>query len=92
MPKLYEYFGEETELIEITRAEYVDSYRIRFWFNDGKDKIVDFGSFLRSARNPLFKKYLDTNEFKKFKIIYGNLDWNNYEMCFPVADLYEGKI
>jgi hypothetical protein len=33
-----------------------------------------------------------THEFKKFKIIDGNLMWNDYEMIFPLEDLYEGKI
>jgi hypothetical protein len=83
---------EETEIIDIVRAEYVDGYRIHLFFNDGKEHIVDFGPFLCNARNPVFKKYRDVSEFKNFTIVYGNLDWNDYEMCFPVADLYEGKI
>ncbi|MCL4709146.1 DUF2442 domain-containing protein [bacterium] len=82
----------ETEIIEIVQAEYLDGYRLKIWFNNGKKRIIDFEPFLRSARNPLFKKYLHLKEFKKFSIVYGNLDWNDYEMCFPVSDLYEGKI
>ena len=84
--------GEETEIIEISRAEYVDESCIHLWFNNGKERLVDFGPFLQNARNPVLKKYLDVNEFKKFTLVHGNLDWNDYEMCFPVADLYEGKI
>jgi hypothetical protein len=83
---------EETKLIEIIRAEYRDGHRIHLWFNDGTERVADFRSFLCRARHPSFKKYLNVDEFKKFKIIYGNLDWNDCEMCFPVADLYEGKI
>lgn len=83
---------EQTDFIEIIRSEYAGSYRIHLWFNDGKNHIIDFESFLRNARHPSIKKYLNVNQFKKFKIIYGNLDWNDYEMCFPVADLYEGRI
>lgn len=83
---------EETELIEIIRAEYKDGHRIQLWFNDGTQRIVDFRPFLCRARHPVFKKYLDMKEFKKFTIVYGNLDWNDCELCFPVADLYEGKI
>lgn len=29
---------------------------------------------------------------KKFKIEFGDLVWGNYEMCFPIWDLYEGNI
>jgi hypothetical protein len=32
------------------------------------------------------------NKFKNFKIIDGNLNWNDYDLIFPVADLHEGKI
>ena len=38
------------------------------------------------------RKFLDINEFKKFKIEYGDLVWNDYEMCFPIIDLYEDNI
>jgi hypothetical protein len=38
------------------------------------------------------RKFLDINEFKKFKIEYGDLVWNDYELCFPIIDLYEDNI
>ncbi len=81
----------ETDIIEVVRAEYLDGHRIHLWFNDGKDHIVDFAPFLQKARNPVLRKYRTVSEFQKFKIVYGNLDWNDYEMCFPIADLYAGK-
>lgn len=83
---------KDMEVIEIVAAEYVGEYRILLRFNDSSERIVDFKDFLLNAPNPLYKKYLDVNEFKKFKIVFGNLDWNDYEMCFPIMDLYEGKV
>jgi len=38
------------------------------------------------------KKYLDKQLFEKYTIEYGDIIWNNYELCFPVWDLHEGKI
>ena len=29
---------------------------------------------------------------KEFKIINGDIDWNDFDMCFPVYDIYTGKI
>ncbi len=81
-----------SHLIQITRADYIGDYRIHLVFNDGREKIVDFKPFLLNPPNPLFKKYLDETEFKKFRLIHGNLDWNAFEKCFPIADLYEGTI
>jgi len=82
----------DVEVIEIVKAQYLDGSRIHLWFNDGTDRIVDFGPFLCRKRHPVFKKYLDVNEFRTFRVLHGNLDWNDYEMCFPIADLYEGKV
>ncbi len=90
--KVTEFPAEEAELIEIVKAEYLEGFSLRLWFNDGSHRIVDFGTFLRTARHPSLQKYRAVSRFKKFRILYGNLDWNDYEMCFPVADLYEGKV
>ena len=79
-------------VISINRAEYLGDYRIKLSFSDGLEKEVDFGSFLREAKNPMARKYLDQNLFRNFKIEYGDIIWNEYEMCFPIWDLYEGKI
>jgi hypothetical protein len=54
--------------------------------------LVDFKTFLEKSSHPSIKKYLDEDKFKQFKVIEGNLNWNDYELIFPVADLYNGKI
>jgi len=79
-------------IIEINKAEYLEDYNIRFEFSDGVIRTIDFTHFLKSAKNPMTKKYLDEEEFKKFKIEFGDIVWNDYEMCFPIWDLHEGNI
>jgi hypothetical protein len=79
-------------VISIIRAEYTAEYRIILTFSDGIEKEIDFGPFLRNAKNPMARKYLDKKLFRNFKIKYGDIIWNDYEMCFPIWDLYEGKI
>ena len=79
-------------VIEILEAKYLSEYKIHFAFSDQTDKVVDFESFLMNAKNPMSKKYLDINLFKDFSITYGDIIWNDYEMCFPVWDLHEGNI
>ena len=49
-------------------------------------------SFLNNAKNPMTRKYLDKKVFKNFSINYGDIIWNDYEMCFPIWDLHEGNI
>lgn len=75
--------------IEITKAEYLNDYRIDLQFSDNKTQIVDFKTFLENAQNPVTRKYLDVNLFRNFKLEYGDLVWHDYELCFPIIDLYE---
>lgn len=79
-------------VISINRAEYIGDYNIKFLFSDGVEKMIDFSHFLQNAKNPMTKKYLDKQLFKKYSIEYGDIIWNDYEMCFPIWDLHEGKI
>ena len=79
-------------VVSISQTEYKGNFNIKFYFSDHSVKTVDFKPFLESSRNPMTKKYLDENEFIKFSVKYRDIEWNDFEMCFPIWDLYEGKI
>ena len=79
-------------VISIIKAEYIGDYSIQFSFSDGVEQLIDFSGFLKNARNTMTKKYLDKQLFEKFIIDYGDIVWNDYEMCFPIWDLHEGRI
>ena len=87
-----DYMDVQTELIEINSAVYIGDYAIRIFFNDGLFKLVDFKAFLESSSHPSIKKYLDETKFKQFIILDGNLNWNDYDLIFPIADLYRGIV
>lgn len=78
--------------IEINNAKYLENYKLELIFSDGSKKIINLDKFLKNAKNPMTRKYLEKRNFKKFKIEYGDLVWGDYEMCFPIWDLYKGKI
>ena len=59
---------------------------------DGKEQLIDFSKFLLEAKNPMTKKYIDKQLFQNYTIEYGDIVWNDFEMCFPIWDLYKGKI
>ena len=65
---------------------------MRLAFDDGKTQTIDFEPFLRAARNPAIRDFLDMEKFKSFRIEHGNLMWGDFELCFPIADLYSGRI
>ena len=79
-------------VISIKNADYQGDYKIKFVFSDGAEKLIDFSEFLQSAKNPMARKYLNKDLFKNYSLVYGDIIWNDYEMCFPIWDLYEGKL
>ena len=83
---------DDNKILEIVQIEYISGYCLRLHFNDGKIQLVDFEPFLRCSRNPMTRKYLDLELFKQFTLEYGDLLWHDYNLCFPMADLYEGII
>jgi len=80
------------EVLNIDEAKYIDEYKIYLKFNDGKENTVDFKPFLFALSHPDIKKYQDKNLFQKFHLEYGEIEWNDYELAFPVYDLYQGEI
>jgi hypothetical protein len=78
--------------LRVKEAKYVPRHRVDIKFNDGTHRVVDFGPFLKQARNPMFTKYRRAKEFKSFHIQDGDLMWGDYEMIFPTMDLYCGNI
>jgi hypothetical protein len=61
-------------------------------FSDGRIVTVDFEPFLRRSRHPDVRKYLDPESFQSYRLEHGDLMWGDFELCFPIADLYEGRI
>lgn len=82
----------EDSVIEIVSAEQLSGYQLKLRFSDGVEHITDFEPFLRNSRNPLIREYLKPEKFASFRLEYGDLVWDDYGLCFPVADLYENKI
>jgi hypothetical protein len=81
-----------TQYLEVTEVEYISGYKLLLTFNDGAVRLVDFGPFLEKARNPDTMDYRDLRKFKGFRIEEGDLIWGDYQMIFPIMDLYHGTI
>lgn len=80
------------KVLQVVQAKYLKDYVVRVVFNEGTERVVDFKSFLQKTTHPEIAKYQNENVFKKFKIEGGNINWNNYDLVFPIADLYIGTI
>lgn len=88
----YKNTEEYTEVLKVKQANYLSDYAIRITFNNGVEKLIDFKPFLSKSFHPSIKKYLNEQLFSNFAITDGNINWNDYELIFPISDLYNGKI
>ena len=80
------------KILNIDEANYIDEYKIHLKFNDGKENTIDFKPFLFASSHPDIKKYQNKILFQGFNLEYGEIEWNDYELAFPIYDLYQGKI
>lgn len=87
-----EYIDYNIPVINIVDAKYIGDFAMRIRFNNNEERLVDFKPFLLKSNHPSIKKYLKETLFKQFEIVNGNLNWSDYDMVFPIEDLYEGKI
>ena len=82
----------DDQVITVKKVEHLGGYKLELVFNDNTRQVIDFFPFLSSSLNPLIHNYLEITEFSSFKIDDGDLEWNDYDLCFPIADLYENRI
>jgi len=82
----------EGAIVDIVQVERVADYKLKLHFSDGFERVIDFEPFLRESRNPMIRAYLDPKQFANFRLEHGDLLWDDYGLCFPIADLYENRI
>ena len=56
--------------LEVIKAQYVNEYRIKLWFNNGEMRMVDLKD---SLNGPEFQPLKDLDFFKKFAIRFNTI-------------------
>lgn len=86
------YSADLQESLSVDSAKYLGEFRIEIIFSDGIESVVDFQCFLEKSSHPEIKKYLDQELFADFQVINGNINWNDYDLIFPISSLRKGEI
>ena len=81
-----------SKIINIVTAFQVGEHKLRLEFDDGAVQTVDFKPFLQRSLHPQIKAYLDDKRFATFRLEHGELIWGDYELCFPIMDLYTNQV
>ena len=73
---------------DITKAEYVDGYRLRLFFADGRSGVVDFLPFIE--KGGVFDVLRDLGAFRQFSIDpdWNTVAWRNSELDMAPETLY----
>jgi hypothetical protein len=79
-------------IINVVTANIAGDCKLRLEFDDGATQVLDFKPFLQRSLHPQIRAYLDETRFATFRVEYGELVWGDYELCFPVIDLYTNQI
>ncbi len=64
-------------LLEITDAQYLDDYRVRLTFNDGRAGVADLHALITANPTPIFAIFADEAFVRQFCLKYGTLCWPN---------------
>ncbi len=78
--------------LSVKAVRHLKSHILEITFSDGYVSNVDFAPFIFSDGHPDYEKYKSEKGFLTYKVIDGNLNWDDYTMIFPVEDLYKGKL
>jgi hypothetical protein len=81
-----------SKTISVTAAQSLDEFRLRIAFSDGVVQEVDFRGFLQRSNHPEIRAFLDAKKFNTYSVQDGDLVWGDWELCFPVMDLYQNNI
>ena len=81
------------EKLYIIKAEDKGNLTVSLTFSDNTMQTVAIGDFTRRHPHPQYNKYLDPKKFSRFTLDNGNIVWGkNWDMIFPIENLYKGTI
>jgi len=62
-------------MLHITDAEYLDDYRVRVVFNNGREGVADLRPMILDKPATVFTPLKDLAMFRQFSIEHGTLSW-----------------
>lgn len=75
-------------MIQVTKAHYIDQYKIYLVFNNNKAGVVDLKAVILKDHRPIITELADIDKVKKFKVDADTIVWEN-GLDFAPEFLYE---
>lgn len=64
-------------MVYVIRAAYVGDYKIRLWFSDNKEGVVDLHEVITGDHRQIFKELEDVRQFQDFHVEMDTVVWSN---------------
>lgn len=71
----------------VTEAEYIESYKIKLKFENGKSGTADLKEYIQHGE--IFAGLIDPDNFRNFQVEYGTLTWNSGAIDIAPETLYQ---
>ncbi len=84
--------SKNSKIVKLVSATYLKEFKLNLIFADGVSQLVDFQPFLESSTHTEVKKYLSLKKFKNFNFENNELMWGDFDLIFPIIDLYENNL
>ena len=55
-------------ILHVIDAKYIDGYKIKVFFNDGLEKIIDLKNYINSKKHTFFQPLKDIENFRNFNV------------------------
>ena len=56
--------GDKDMILNIIKAEYINEYNVKLFFNDGLEKTVDLKDYIQSKKHPFFQPLKQVDNFR----------------------------
>ncbi|MBQ0052115.1 MAG: DUF2442 domain-containing protein [Treponema sp.] len=64
-------------MLHVENAEYLENYKLKISFNDGKIRIVDLENVIKNDNREIIKALQSIEVFKNFTISHHTVSWKN---------------
>lgn len=64
-------------MIYVTKAQYIDQYKIHLTFNNNKSGVIDLKDVVEHDHRAIFHELIDIQKFKQFTVEMDTIVWKN---------------
>lgn len=64
-------------MLQVDQAEYLEGYRLRLRFNNGREGVADLAETVGQDKRPVFSALRELSSFKQFSVEHSTVVWKS---------------